>query len=98
MIETAVAINPVIGHPMLSRGNEVTNRTNLLRRMSPELARTGPLAMSAVRSLSEVNRTWRGHRQNDANDPSATWTGAKSRSAAVSSVCYPFFGSAGEKP
>jgi hypothetical protein len=38
VIETAVAINPVIGHPMLSRGNEVANRTNLLRRMSPELA------------------------------------------------------------
>jgi hypothetical protein len=37
-IETAVAINPVIGHPMLSRGNEVANRTNLLRHMSPELA------------------------------------------------------------
>jgi hypothetical protein len=26
--------------------------------------------MSAVRSLSGVNRTWRGHRQTDANDPS----------------------------
>jgi hypothetical protein len=38
VIETAVAINPVIGHPMLSRGNEVANRTNLLRRMNPELA------------------------------------------------------------
>jgi len=38
VIRTAVAINPVIAHPMLSRGNEVANRTNLLRCMSPELA------------------------------------------------------------
>jgi hypothetical protein len=28
--ETAGAINPVIAHPMLSRGNEVTNRTNFV--------------------------------------------------------------------
>ena len=28
--ETAVAINPVIAHPMLSRGNEVANRTNFV--------------------------------------------------------------------
>src|SRR6476659_4220115 len=28
--EPAVAINPVIAHPMLSRGNEVANRTNFV--------------------------------------------------------------------
>src|ERR1700730_16471351 len=40
--------------------------------MSPEVARNGPPAMSAFRSLSGVNRTWRGHRQTDANDPTRT--------------------------
>jgi hypothetical protein len=29
--------------------------------------------MSAVRSLSGVNRTWRAHRQTDANDPERTF-------------------------
>jgi hypothetical protein len=30
VIRTTVAINPVIAHPMLSRGNEVANRTNFV--------------------------------------------------------------------
>ena len=54
MIETAVAINPVIAHPILSRGNEVANRTNLLRCMSPELVcavqrRRFPVGVSPTR-------------------------------------------------
>jgi hypothetical protein len=40
--------------------------------MSPELARLGPQAMSAVRSLSEGKPTGRGHRPKTEFDPQRT--------------------------
>jgi hypothetical protein len=46
----------------------------MLRSMSLLLARTGPPAMSAIRSLSGVNRTWHGHVISVAIDPKLTST------------------------
>jgi hypothetical protein len=42
---------------MLSRGNEVANRTNLVRRMSPELALFGHGAMSDASPECASDRT-----------------------------------------
>src|SRR3954470_7094719 len=53
---TAGAINPVIAHPVFSRGNEVANRTNLLRCMSPELALFGHDAKSDLSPLLGAKR------------------------------------------
>jgi hypothetical protein len=41
--------------------------------VSVSLARTGPPAMSAVRSLSGEDRTWHGQPNSVANDPYATF-------------------------
>jgi hypothetical protein len=88
----SVAINPVIPLPMLSRGNEVANRTNLLRRMSPKLARlrhanrpTGCLFIGAHRKSAA-------HPQNDVIDPVLTSdvpsNASQSRSVDCAKVTY----------
>lgn len=52
----------------------VTGKTGrLLRRMSPVVARSGPPAMSAVRSLSREKRTAAEEADLAAFDPKRTW-------------------------
>ena len=57
-------------------------RGRFFARQCPSLARTGPPAMSALRSLSGVNRTWREMPNSVANDPQRTLC----RRAALSTV------------
>jgi hypothetical protein len=49
----------------------------LLRCMSPEMARNGLPAMSAIRSLTEVNRTSCGQPISVENDPEPTLSGSR---------------------
>ncbi len=56
-------------------GIVVVQRRLLLRCMSLFLARNGPPAMSAVRSLSGVNRTWRTALPRSQFDPTETFGG-----------------------
>jgi hypothetical protein len=62
--------------PMLNfRNPQLLDEQIFSERLHPRFllsARTGAPVMSAVRSLSGVNRTWRGHRQTDATDPMRT--------------------------
>jgi hypothetical protein len=68
----AVTFRLTMGAPTELSGNYL-NSPNLMIVECPLLALSGHTAMTALRSLLGVKRTWLGHCQNDAIDPKRTW-------------------------
>src|SRR6202158_1776333 len=66
-------------------------------RRLPPLARTGPPAMSAVGSLTDVNRTWPGQRNSVEKDPNQTWVDDGRMSAVGAKVITPLRVASGRK-